>query len=84
MVHARLGRPDELVDVREPEDPSPSAPPAVGDLAGEDAHAKLGMPPGAALRLGHGLCHRRGHRGTTLVVIQAFGDLTDEAVTRRL
>ncbi len=37
------------------------------------------MRPGATLCLGHGLCHRRGHRGTTLVVILAFGDLTDEA-----
>src|SRR5262249_61807509 len=39
---------------------------------------------GAALCVGHGLRHRRGHRGTTLVVVLAFGDLTDEAVTRRL
>lgn len=37
-----LGRPGELVDVSEPEDPAPSAPPAVRDLAGKDAHAKLG------------------------------------------
>jgi hypothetical protein len=30
------------------------------------------------------VCHRGSHRGTTLVVVLAFGDLTDEAVTRGL
>src|SRR5258708_7979610 len=74
----------DLVNVREPEDPSPSAPRAVLDFAGEDRHAELGMRPGAVLRLDHGLGHRRGHRGTALVVVQALGNLADEAVARLL
>src|SRR5262245_37429610 len=46
-IHARLGRPGKLIDVRAPEDPSGSAPATSRDLAGEDTHAKLGMRPGA-------------------------------------
>src|SRR5215831_2831250 len=83
-VHARLGRPDELVDVGKPDDPSCSAPPAVWDLAREDAHPELGMRPGAVLGVSHRLGHRHRHRGTALVVVQAFRDLTDEAVARCL
>src|SRR5262249_17661109 len=63
--------------------PAPPHQPS-GTLAGKDAHAKLGMRPGAVLRVGHGPRHRRGHRGTSLVAVLAFGDLTDEAVPRRL
>src|SRR5215471_9325763 len=56
--------------------------PAVWDLAREDAHPELGMRPGAVLGVDHGLGQRRRHRGTALVVVQAFRDLTDEAVAR--
>jgi len=45
-ISARLEWPGDFVDVREPEDPSRSAPPAVWDLAREDAHPELGMRPG--------------------------------------
>src|SRR4030095_15089518 len=62
------------------------APPHVPSLTSSvKTHtAALGMEPGAVLRLDHGLGHRRGHRGTALVVVLALGDLADEAVVRRL
>jgi hypothetical protein len=62
----------------------PIPPRAVLDLVREDPHAALGIRPGAVLRLHHGLGHRRGHRGTALVVVLALGNLADEAVVRRL
>src|SRR5512132_4360392 len=79
-ISTRLGWPGDLVDVREPQDPSRSAPPAVRRLASEDAHAQLRMRPAAPLCLGYGLGHRCGHCGTTRVVVLAFGNLTDEPV----
>jgi hypothetical protein len=62
----------------------PIPPRAVLDLVREDPHAALGIRPGAVLRLHHGLGHRRGHRGTALVVVLALGNLADEAVVLRL
>src|SRR5260370_16728286 len=70
----------DLVNVREPEDPSPSAPRAVLDFAGEDRHAELGMRPGAVLRLDHGLGHRRGHRAPPLSVLQPLRTLPNQPV----
>ncbi len=74
----------DLISVRKPEDPSPSTPRAVLYLVGEDRRAELGMRQGAVFRLDHGLDHRRGHRGTALVVVLALGNLAGEAVARLL
>src|SRR5262249_39919995 len=83
-LHARLGRPDELVDVGESDDPPCPAPGPVRDLERKDAHAKLRVGPGTPLGLGHGLGHTSRHRAAALVVVLALGDLAYEAVPRRL
>src|SRR5262249_15335513 len=78
-IHAGLGRPGELVDAREPEYLSRSAPPASSDLALGAAPSQVGMRPGTSLCFGHALGHRGDYRGTTSLVILALGDLVDEA-----